>query len=130
MELEQLSLFDVGTPAAAPPAPPEDPVSAGRKLLARQAQQLARREHPLGGRLHALAAPADDRDAPGLRCGSCRFRVLINGGGQKNWPKCTLGAPEGKPQLGPRITNGAASDVRRWWPACTAHEPTEPAAGS
>lgn len=127
MSLEQMALFDIDPPPPGEPAPPPDPVSAGRKLLARQARQLARGEHPLGGRLHALAAPADDRDAPGLRCGSCRFRVPINGG-QRDWPKCTLGAPEDRPHLGPRVTHGGASDVRRWWPACTAHEPREPAA--
>jgi hypothetical protein len=129
MTLEQMALFDMEPAPGAAPAPPPaaaDPVSAGRKLLARQGKQLTDGWHPLsGGRLHPDAAPADDRAAPGLRCGSCRYRELIYGG-QNAYPKCTVGAKrtaDGHPLSGPRITHGAATDVRAWWPACRDYEP-------
>lgn len=104
-------------------------LSPDRRRTLRQATDLKAGRHPLGGRVHKDAAPHDGRQAPGLRCGSCRFRWLFEGpsyglhGG--TFPKCTLGAPEGEPALGARVTNGAATDCRAWWPACTKYQPKQ-----
>ncbi|MFJ8818186.1 hypothetical protein [Amycolatopsis thermoflava] len=82
----------------------------------RQGRYLASGVHPLTAALghpvplHAEAAPAASRTAPGRRCGSCRFRR------PGEYPKCTA-------HDGARITRGAGTDVRAWWPACTDHEP-------
>jgi hypothetical protein len=77
------ALFDL-EPGAVPPVPAEK-LSAGRRLTARQHVQLAAGIHPLTrGPLHPDAAPAEPRDAPGLRCGACAHRVLA---GRRGFPK-------------------------------------------
>lgn len=92
-------------------------MSADRHRTVRQALDLAKGIHPLtGGRLHPDAAPAEDRKAAGLRCGTCRFRRPAD-----RWPKCWW--PEGSRPL--RITHGPATDVRGWWPACRDYQPRE-----
>jgi hypothetical protein len=113
------TLFDVD-PTQVQPAEPAEKLSADRRRTLRQADALARGRHPLELALgfplglHAQAAPADDRTAPGLRCRTCRFReVLTHNDGR--FPKCLYAATE-KQQ--PRVTRGAATDVRAWWPAC------------
>ncbi|MFC4062807.1 hypothetical protein ACFOWE_31335 [Planomonospora corallina] len=104
-------LFDV---QAAPPPEPEE--SAGARRTCRQAEALACGRHPLtGGRLHAEAAPHDDRSAAGRRCGTCRWRQPVRGGA-RSYAKCLRGN-------GTRVTHGAATDVRAWWPACPDHSP-------
>lgn len=112
----QATLFDV----------PTRPVPTSVQLrLREQREALERGEHPLSvalGRplpLHPDAAPAGDRRAPGLRCGSCVHRQLQRRGGY-DWPKCLL------PGAG-RVTHGPGTDVRVWWPACVDHQPAEPA---
>ena len=47
----------------------------------------------------------------GRTCGTCTHRILR--GRHSTYPKCDRGP----------ITNGAATDVRAWWPACTRWEP-------
>jgi hypothetical protein len=60
------ALFDLDTPAP----DPAEKLSYGRRLTRRQRAQLAAGVHPLTrGPLHPDAAPAEPRDAPGLRCG-------------------------------------------------------------
>ncbi len=130
----QGSLFDADALGLTePPAP----LGAGRPSrtrgqirIARQAQALAARWHPLSLtsaprlRLHAQAAPADDRRAEGLRCGTCRFRVLA-GGHSRAYPKCHWPDPDVW-QVGggwPRATHGDGTDIARWWPACTDYQP-------
>lgn len=109
-------LFEISEP----PAPEQ--LSADQKRIRRQAEALAAGVHPLAlalptGRtlgVHAQAAPADDRQAAGRRCGGCLWRTLV-GGHARDYPKC--GRP-GAPRSG-----GTATDVRAWWPACTEHIP-------
>ncbi|MFG3439900.1 hypothetical protein ACGF0J_21855 [Nonomuraea sp. NPDC047897] len=103
-------------PASAP-APTASPESADRARTRRQRELLAAGRHPLTAvltrplRLHAEAAPADDRQAPGRRCGGCRFRQTSGWG----FPKCMFGD-------GIRASRGAATDCRAWWPACVDHQ--------
>jgi hypothetical protein len=122
------ALFDVD----APPVDRDDMagLSPNRRRTARQRDALQRGLHPLSlvlrvGHylaLHDEAAPADDPKAAGRRCGNCRFRrrVAHEAG---TFPKCLFGAgAEGAP----RVTHGAGTDVRAWWPACRDHEPGDP----
>lgn len=92
--------------------------SADQRRTERQGEHLAAGLHPLTAalgypiRLHSEAAPAADVQAPGRRCGNCRFRR------PGRFPKCT--ADDGR-----RMTHGAGTDVRAWWSACSNHEPME-----
>lgn len=115
-------LFEI--PDAPPEATPD--MSADQRRGVRQARAMAAGSHPLSLALgwplslHAEAGPADDRTAPGLRCGNCRFREVL-GHQSSSHPKCTFGADE-DPWKAPRATHGAGTDVRAWWPACTDHQ--------
>jgi len=110
--MDEPALFDVDQPT-----PPPARESDGVRRTKRQAALLAAGQHPLTLalsrplRLHPEAAPYDDRQAPGRRCGNCAFRQN-NGWG---YPKCTFGD-------GARMSHGAATDVRAFWPACPDHE--------
>lgn len=113
-------LFDI-EPAAAPE--PGRKLSTDARRTVRQAEALAHGRHPLGisfspVRLHPDAPPADDRKAPGPRCGGCLF-IVRNAWG---YLKCTRGRSGeiGTPSFrsGPRETHGAATDLRAWWPGC------------
>lgn len=109
------TLFDLDPAALADRPAGADPVSAGRRLTARQADQIAHGIHPLtGGRLHPQAAPGEPRDAPGRRCGNCAHRRV------GEYPKCFYGF-DGR--RAPRATRGPATDCRAWWPACPQHQP-------
>lgn len=100
---------------------PADAESAQRSLTRRQNELLTIGQHPLSLalsrplRLHAEAAPYDDRAAPGRRCGNCIFRELKGSYTGKSYPKCTKGD-------GARITHGSATDCRAFWAACVDHE--------
>lgn len=117
--MTEAALFDVD----APPPPAAETLSRGRQRTIRQAEALTGGRHPLELALsrpltlHPEAAPADDRTAPGRRCGNCRFRQMMRG-----YPKCTFG----KTDSGyPRLTHSAATDTRAWWPGCVDHETRE-----
>lgn len=122
------TLFPVEA-ASQPTAEPAEKLSADRRRTVRQVDALANGRHPLELalrwplRLHIEAAPADDPDAGGRRCGNCRFRrrVLHNDG---RFPKCLFGAPADGDA--PRVTRGNGTDVRAWWPGCRDHEPGDP----
>lgn len=111
-----------GVPDAPEPKPPKESPTVRRTR--RQAAMLAAGLHPLSTvlgtvsgsklRLHTEAAPYGDHRAPGRRCGNCRFRKLVHGGAQ-SYPKCAFGD-------GARVSHGAATDCRAWWPACSDHE--------
>jgi len=114
----QGTLFDA-EPVPAEPRPKE---SAGVRRTKRQRAMLEAGRHPLSSPLgyplplHAEAAPADDRAAPGRRCGNCRWRA------PGLYQKCVLPGPGG--QL-PRVSHGPATDLRAWWPGCPDHEWSE-----
>lgn len=101
---------------------PREKLSTDRRRTQRQAEHLATGLHPLSAalrwpiKLHTDAAPADDRQAPGKRCGDCKFRHVINWH-RRTYAKCTHGDDW------PRATHGAGTDVRAWWPACLDHQP-------
>lgn len=108
--MDEPALFDVDQPTP-PPAPAE---SDGVRRTKRQAALLAAEKHPLsavvyGLRLHPDAAPYDDRQAPGRRCGNCTYRS------PGTYPKCTFSNRT-------RMSSGPATDCRAWWPACPDHE--------
>lgn len=113
------ALFDIPDVKHAPP--PDDGLTPNQKRTRRQYALLLAGRHPLSLvmsrplRLHPDAAPADDQDAEGLRCGGCRFRVLRNHG-VRSWPKCSIGGRE---------SHGGGTDCRAWWPACTDYQPPE-----
>lgn len=119
----QPGLFDM--PHTPLPAP-EPPASATVRRTRRQAKLLASGRHPLSSPmgislyLHPDAAPAEDREAPGLRCGTCAFREVI-GHHSRSYPKCLFG---GHPY--PRASHSDATDVRAWWPACKDHSAPAP----
>lgn len=118
---EVVPLFDL---PPAPLAPPTERLSVDRARTIRQAGQLAVGVHPMTGlgtlRVHATAAPHDDRAAPGRRCGNCRYRRVTHHH-RRTYAKCAHG---GEIEHGswPRATSGPATDVRAWWPGCTDHE--------
>ncbi|MFL6141602.1 MAG: hypothetical protein ACJ72N_07005 [Labedaea sp.] len=123
------SLFDI-EPTQTTPAAGEN-LSTDRRRTIRQAEFLAGGRHPLTAvltrplPLHVDAAPVDDRKAPGLRCGSCRYRVVV-GWHSRSYPKCTFGA-RGVRYLddAPRVSHGGGTDCRAWWPACRDYQPKE-----
>lgn len=112
--------------------PPPDPLlelSPDQRRTARQAQQVAAGVHPLtGGPLHPLASRHRDRTAPRtdpFTCGSCIFRSVLPYH-DRSYPKCLFGMEnptDQTPGRAPRVTNGAGSDVRAWWPACPDYSP-------
>ncbi len=122
------TLFDV-TPLLVE-LPQLEPLTDGERRNRRQAEAAAGGFHPLYAalglvlKLHPEAAPFDDREAPGLRCGTCRFRQPHHGG-SRSYPKCRWPDPDQPPWH--RITHGPGTDVRRWWSACVNYEPREEA---
>jgi hypothetical protein len=114
-------LFELPSWAAVEPEPK---VSADRRRTLRQAATLARGYHPLGPKLHAQAAPADDRRAPGRRCGNCWYHTPDGVGGVAGtYPKCWFGGDE---RGAPRASRGPGTDCRAWWPACVDHTWADP----
>lgn len=103
-------------------APLETTLSAGQRRTIRYADALARGVHPLSVTLrvhiplHPEAAPHDDRDAPGRRCGTCRWRL------PGRYAKCLYGWDGDRRHGPPRVTNGPGTDVRAWWSGCRDHE--------
>jgi hypothetical protein len=115
MPTDDGALFELPAGAVVAPAgPADDPATAAQKLRTKQRRTLAAGGHPLGGMLHADAAPYDDKTAPGLRCGDCTHRL------RARFPKCDLGP----------LTHGPATDCRAWWPACRRHLPVPDPKGS
>jgi hypothetical protein len=115
-----------------PHDPPAPRLSPDRRRTQRQAEILAARHHPLTLalghpiRLHPDAPPVDDRDAPGPRCGTCWYRRTA-AYHRRVYPKCwypgAAGADEVERRGYPRVSHGAGTDVRAWWPACADYSP-------
>jgi hypothetical protein len=85
------------------PLPEADPnhISERRRLTKRQHDDVAAGRHPL---LRGLKLAGN-----GETCGSCIHRVPTSAKTGQRWPKCEQ-----------HVTHGAASDCRKWWPACVA----------
>jgi hypothetical protein len=121
------TLFDVTPDPAAPK------LSQDQRRTQRQAEALRYGQHPLTAALrahlplHPNAAPINDRDAPGRRCGNCWYRRQYR---RRNgcYPKCwfSTGSAGQFPQEYDRITHGPGTDARAWWPACRDHTYGEP----
>jgi hypothetical protein len=124
------ALFEVPDGARVEPGPT---LSPDRRRTLRRAETLAAGYHPITGlRLHDQAAPADDRKAPGRRCGNCRFRaeLLADGYKGRRVPKClnpgSRSAAEIETLGPPYISHSAATDVPKWLPGCRDHSYGDP----
>jgi hypothetical protein len=122
---EHAPLFEL-EPCGVAAATDHATLSADRRRTQRQLDILGRGLHPLTAALrayiplHKQAAPSEDRTAPGRRCGTCWYRhVFTHPENGKPYPKCLA-------DDGVRVTHGAGTDVRRWWPACTDHSFGDP----
>lgn len=122
-------------PGYEPPPAPEVPPTADRRRTARQAAAVAAGRHPLtGGPIHPLASRHRDADAPKddpYTCGSCWFRTVITYHGGR-FPKCLFGVEnptDRNPAKAPRVSHGAGTDVRAWWPACPDYSPSDRVSG-
>jgi hypothetical protein len=110
------ALFDL-SPQQLPPAPcaPDGSPAVGRDQTRYQLKLLGIGVHPITLQpLHPDATAArtkDERDAPGLRCDTCRF-LRTSGGG---YLKCHADQDR-------YDTRTPATDVRRWWPACALYQ--------
>lgn len=105
-------------------APEPRKLSADRKRTLRQMAALERGMHPLSllGAplpLHPEAPDPHDREAPGPRCGTCRFRAPVAGEHARSFPKCCYEISGTQPY----VTHGAGSDCRAWWGACIRYQP-------
>jgi len=118
---EQQDDFLTGEPLLSEEAfvAPELTPSYERRLRRRQRWLITLGWHPLTRalgrslRLHpdAVADPSVRKGGP--RCGTCAFRQL-RGGAKRDYPKCYLDPL--------RVTRGPATDVPKWWPACTEYK--------
>lgn len=120
------TLFEGWEPEERTPRPSEDmTLSAGRRLTLRQAEMIEDGIHPLTrGRLHNLASRARDAEAPKadpFTCGSCWFREVVKYH-DRSYAKCYFGVTN-EDRRAPRVSNGPATDVRAWWPACPDYSP-------
>lgn len=129
-----LALFAVDVPPVE--VAQVETLSADRRRTQRQREVIAQGVHPLSLavtptlRLHPDAPR--DRDGDGPRCGDCRFRELDRYH-NRTYPKCTAGAhpvtrrkfdgTEYQATEYPRVSAGAGTDVRAWWPACPDYQP-------
>lgn len=132
--MSESTLFPDYEPAVRELKPSEQPgLSADRRRTLQQAEKIANGVHPLtGGRLHELASRHRDADAPKddpFTCGSCLFRSsekYHNRSYAKCWlPNPRVGADAPSRHLYLRVSNGAATDVRAWWPACPDYSPSD-----
>jgi hypothetical protein len=74
----ETALFDLPADATVIPDLAEARhLSADKRRTKHQLALLTARHHPFGRPLHADAPPADDRTAPGPRCGTCRHLISV-----------------------------------------------------
>lgn len=119
-------------------AEPAEQVSADAARTARQRRAIELGYHPLLAaifgytrrtKLHPYAAPEtcspDGPKGQPYTCGSCRFREVLRSGSSRSYPKCIYDVILRGCALdvSPRVSHGAGTDVRAWWPACQDYEP-------
>ena len=116
-------------PAEGPAVPgkPDKPWrGADARRTKRQAAVIAQGGHPLGLALFRPLKLHADAAADGRTCGNCRFREVISTGSSRNHPKCVIDrgpfANTGTDCPLPRVSCGAGTDIRKWWPGCVDHE--------
>lgn len=101
-------------------------VSADAARTARQRAGIPYGAHPLtvslDGPLRIHPQAADQNRT----CGNCRFREIVNLGTQRSYPKCLAERPpyaQTRDLKAPsRVSHGAGTDIRKWWPGCRDHE--------
>lgn len=106
------ALFDL------PAAPPVPKLSADRRRTIRQRQAVEQGVHPLSP---ALDQPLRLHSDENRTCGNCEFRSVGNPRNGRHYPKCLWRPTDTFPSY-PRVSKGAGTDVRAWWPACETHE--------
>lgn len=94
------------------------PLGLYAKRTRRRAFLIALGYHPLTTatrdlRLSPWAPRGDDRKAPGARCGGCRWFAPLD-----DEPGLPAGTNRCWINNGERVTRGAATEVRAWWPGC------------
>jgi hypothetical protein len=97
------------------------PLGLAARRTQRQRFLLSLGYHPLSPkvkgrilRLHPGAPPEGDRRASGPRCGTCRWRGELYQEMPNGSQRCWIND-------GQRVTRGAATEIRAWWPACEDH---------
>lgn len=129
---EAEAIFDL--PGGLPVRPEPEaaaPTTAAERRGARHAAVFAAGYHPITKeRLHEAAAPPDDPDSPGRRCGNCAFRRPQPRRG-RSFTKCLHPGARGADELAtlgyPFASRSATTDVKPDWPACDLHSPGDPA---
>lgn len=127
--MTQPDLFE--TEPAAPPEPAEK-LSPDQRRTQRQHQAIANGVHPLGLVIPGVSVHLEVLvGGSTITCGDCQYRVLDRHHNASH-PKCTFGAYEEtrkgyqeQPWVAtvyPRISRGAGTDVRAFWPACSDFE--------
>lgn len=117
------------------PAEPAVKLSPDQRRTQRQRQAIANGVHPLGLVVPGVSVHLEVLvGGQNYTCGDCRFRQLQRHHDTTH-PKCTFGAREvhrvgyeGKGYQDteyPRISRGAGTDVRAYWPACSNFEVSE-----
>lgn len=109
------------------PAPPV--LNAGERMRARQAAKIAAGEHPLSGVGDVPRRIPLAPEGTGT-CGTCAHKMRPAHHGRA-YPKCAADgfrSPDGNGfrEVWPRAAHSESTDVRSWWPACSAYEPREP----
>lgn len=118
-------LFDV---AEAGIVPVPAAAAAPRSLKDRQAAKISVGEHPLSG-VGQVPARIPLAPAGTGTCGTCVHKMRPHHH-QRRYPKCGAGSfrvpdGDGYREVWPRAAHSEATDLRSWWPACTAYEPRE-----
>lgn len=122
--MSQDALFD-SEPYAAEGQADLTGLSPDRRRTVRQSVAIELGQHPLALAVGPLVLLGDNPKVEpymgegkawwAKRCGNCQFRGVF-GHHDRTYGKCTYDEPA-------RMSHGAATDCRAWWPACTDYQP-------
>ena len=84
-------------------------MSTTTRRTEKQRALLKKGYNPIGGKFHPCASSLDDPRGPGRKCSNCLH--LVTKSFSSTFHKCAF-----------RDTGSAASDIRKFWPACKKHE--------